>query len=135
MSKMLLNPNNYFEIAEEYVGLQETFLKDGWVGNITLWIDMIVYPIVSFISIFVYHQTPTIFSMISLHKTISLWIQWFRFKTLTYEVHEWMNIVRSIGGPFISSNDSTYHMFVYADGMQRCWNSLFILPEKRAECT
>lgn len=129
-SQMLLKPNNYFEITEEYVGLQNTFLKDGWIGSISLWIDMIVYPIVSFVSIFVYHQSPTIFSMISLHKTISLWIQWIRFKTLTYEIHEWMNIVRSIGGPFISSNDPTYHIFVYADGMQRVWDSLFVLPKK-----
>jgi hypothetical protein len=112
------------------VGLQEIFLKDGWIGSITLWIDMIVYPIVSFILIFVYGQTPTIFSMISLHKTITMWTQWFRFKSLTYEIREWRNIVRSIGGPFISSNDPTYHIFVYADGMQRVWNSLFVLPKK-----
>jgi len=135
MSSMLLHQSNYFEIAEEYVKLQEIFLRDGWVGNITLWIDMIVYPIVSFISIFVYHQTPTIFSMISLHKTITLWTQWFTFKTLTYEIREWTNIVRSIGGPFISSNDPTYHIFVYADGMQRVWDSLFVLPEKGTKRT
>ena len=72
--------------------------------------------------------------MISLHKTISLWTQWFQFKTLTYEIREWTSIVRSIGGPFISSNDPTYHMFVYADGMQRVWDSLFVLPEKCAKC-
>ena len=130
-----MNENNYFELAEEYVELQQVFLNDGWVGNITLWIDMIVYPIVSFISIFVYHQTPTIFSMISLHKTITLWTQWFTFKTLTYEIREWTNIVRSIGGPFISSNDPTYHIFVYADGMQRVWDSLFVLPEKGTKRT
>lgn len=130
-----MNENNYFELAEEYVELQQVFLNDGWIGNITLWIDMIVYPIVSFISIFVYQKTPTIFSMISLHKTITLWTQWFRFKSLTYEIREWTNIVRFIGGPFISSNDPTYHVFVYADGMQRCWDSLFVLPEKGTKRT
>lgn len=135
MSQMLLSPNNYFQIAEEYVGLQEIFLKDGWIENISLWIDMIVYPIVSFVSIFVYHQSPTIFSMISLHKTITLWTQWLRFKTLTYEIREWTSIIRSIGGPFISTNDPMYHIFVYADGMQRCWNSLFVLSEKGTKCT
>jgi len=116
VSKILLSPNNYFEVAEEYVSLQNIFLKESWLDNLSLWIDMVIYP--------------TMFTMLSLHKTITIWSNWFRFKTLTYEIREWMNTVRSIGGPFISVNDPTYHVFVYADGMQRIWNSLFVLPKK-----
>ena len=130
VSKILLSPNNYFEVAEEYVSLQNIFLKESWLDNLSLWIDMVIYPIFSFVSIFMYSQTPTMFTMLSLHKTITIWSNWFRFKTLTYEIREWMNTVRSIGGPFISVNDPTYHVFVYADGMQRIWNSLFVLPKK-----
>jgi hypothetical protein len=33
-------------------------------------------------------------------------------------VREWTNIVRAVGGPFISTNDAKYHIYVYADGMQ-----------------
>jgi hypothetical protein len=133
IARILINPNNYFELADEYIGLQNIFLKESWIGSISLWVDMIIYPIFSFVTMVMYSQTPTIFTMLSLHKTITLWSQWIRYKTLTYEIREWMNTVRSIGGPFISSNDPTYHMFVYADGMQRVWDSLFVLPKKGAK--
>ena len=135
MQQILLRPNNYFEIAEEYTALQGIFLKDRWLSGMSLWLEMVISPIISFISFFVYNQTPTIFGMLGFHKAITLWTQWIRYKTLTYEIREWTNIVRSIGGPFISSNDPTFHVFVYADGMQRIWNSLFILSEERAKCS
>lgn len=96
---------------------------------------MVISPIISFVSFFIYNKTPTVFGMLGFHKAITLWTQWIRYKTLTYEIREWTNIVRSIGGPFISSNDPTFHVFVYADGMQRIWNSLFIFSEKRAKCS
>jgi hypothetical protein len=115
--------------------LQAIFLKDGWLSRISLWLEMVISPIISFVSFFVYNQTPTVFSMLGFHKAITLWSQWIRYKTLTYEIREWKNIVRSIGGPFISSNDPTFHVFVYADGMQRIWNSLFILSKERAKCS
>ena len=127
---ILQSPTNYFEIADEYVKLQEVFLREGWLASISIWMDMIVYPIMTFVSCFAFHQAPTIFTMLSLHKTITLWTQWFRFKTLTYEIREWMNIIRSIGGPFISTNDPTYHVFVYADAMQRIQNELLVLSKE-----
>lgn len=131
IANILQNPTNYFEIANEYVELQTIFLNGG-IGH---WIDMIISPIISFIMYFVYGNTPSIFTMLSLHKTITLWNQWFRFKTLTYEIREWMTLIRSIGGPFISTNDPTYHVFVYADAMQRIQNELLGLTKKRTKRT
>lgn len=130
IASILQRPTNYFETADEYVELQGIFLKESWVEKLGIWIDMVVYPIISFVSCFAYNQTPTIFTMLSLHKTIKLWTQWFRFKTLTYEIREWMNTIRSIGGPFISTNDPTYHVFVYADAMQRIQIELLRLTKK-----
>lgn len=130
IADILQNPTNYFEIADEYVELQSIFLKESWFEKLGTWMDMIIYPILSFVMYFAYGQTPTIFTMLSLHKTITLWRQWFRFKVLTYEIREWMNLIRSIGGPFISTNDPTYHVFVYADAMQRVQNELLGLTKK-----
>lgn len=130
ISKILLSSNNYFEKAEEYVALQTIFLKESWLDNLMLWVDMIIYPIFTFISIFIYSNTPSMFSIMSLHKSLTMWSNWFRFKSLTFEIREWTSISRSIGGPFISVNDPTYHVFVYADTMQRIWNSLFVLSKK-----
>lgn len=131
IANILQNPTNYFEIADEYVELQTIFLNGGF-GH---WIDMIISPIISFIMYFVYGHSPSILTMLSLQKTITLWNQWFRFKTLTYEIREWMNMIRSIGGPFISTNDPTYHVFVYADAMQRIQNELLGLTKKGTKRT
>jgi len=70
-------------------------------------------------------EPPGIFNMLSIHKTITLWQDWFEYQTLTKHVHRWMNIVRPIGGPFIATNDPDYHVYVYADAMQRIYYSFF----------
>lgn len=134
IADILLRPTNYFEIADEYIELQGIFIKEGWIENLGNWMDMVFYPIFSFIMYFAYGHAPSIFTLLSLHKTITLWTQWFRFKTLTYEIREWMKLIRSIGGPFISTNDPTYHVFVYADAMQRIQNELLRLTKKGAKC-
>lgn len=64
--------------------------------------------------------------MMSTHKTISKWHQYLRYIELKYETNEWKAIVQSIGGPFISTNDDKYHVYVYADGMQRLHDNLFL---------
>jgi hypothetical protein len=52
------------------------------------------------------------------------------FDSLNSEIREWTRIVKSVGGPFISANDSTYHVFVYADAMERLRSGLFGLSKK-----
>jgi hypothetical protein len=66
----------------------------------------------------------------TIHKTVSLWVDWIRYKELDSEIHEWIKIVKSNGGPFISTNDVSYHTYVYADGMQRLYNTFPILSKK-----
>jgi hypothetical protein len=95
---------------------------------------MIVSPLIS-LCIFLYTQeTPSIFTMLSTHKAITLWVEWFEFTSLNSEIREWTKIVKSVGGPFISANDSTYHVFVYADAMERLRCGLFGLSKKGTEC-
>jgi hypothetical protein len=120
---MILLETNYFEKAENHIELSRIFLKENWLESLNLWIDMIVYPILSLLYCVYFQEQPTIFTMISFYKTITLWSQWFEFQVLNEDIREWTNIVRSAGGPFISTNDPTYHVYVYADGMQRIIHS------------
>jgi len=120
---MILLETNYFEKAENHVELSRIFLKENWWESLSLWIDMIVYPIYSLFYFIYFEEKPTIFTMISLYKAFNLWSQWFDFQTLNEDIREWTNIVRSVDGPFISTNDPTYHVYVYADGMQRLTHS------------
>lgn len=119
LSKFIVLEPNYFEKADKYVELSHVFLKENWMEQLGLWIDMIIYPIF-FLCMFVYNSDPpNIFTMLSMYKAIELWIKWYEFQSLNADIREWVNIVRSIDGPFISTNDPTYHVFVYADGMER----------------
>ena len=69
--------------------------------------------------------------MLSFQKCGKIWYDWIRFKELQKMLREWVAIVRSIGGPFISANDAEYHMFVYADAMQRISDSFLIAPDRQ----
>jgi len=128
---IILHPNSYFAFADEFVRLQSIFIKESAIEIASLWVDMVVSPLISIVYCLIYNITPSIFTVFSLQKTVRLWYDWIRFKYLAEEIREWTNIVRSIGGPFISTNDPLYHVYVYADGMQRLNSSLFTRLTKK----
>ena len=124
-----MHPKNYFQIADEYVSLQTVFLRDTWLESIELWIEMIVTPLIMFGMAILNQSMPDMFQLMSLQKCAQLWKDWFRMRELKQEIHMWIETIRSIGGPFIASNDAKYHVFVYADGMQRL-HDLLLVTEK-----
>lgn len=130
---LVLNKKRYFSIADEYVDLQQLFQKETVLEKLTIIVDMIIYPLFMFGSIIFYQQEIGLLTIMSIQKTVTIWLNWIRYMELSREVNEWKNIVRSVGGPFISCNDPTYHVYVYADGMQRLHDSLFVLPKKRTK--
>jgi len=116
-SKIKIPDEPYFSNADEFVGLQRKFICESFFQSLTLWFDMVLYPI--FIFIRVCMQNFSVMYVIALSKTYTLWIEWFRFKELSEKVKTWTHVVRSVSGPWISTNDPDYHVYVYADGMER----------------
>ena len=120
----VLYPQNYFENAEEFIRLSNIFVKESFFEKVSLWVEMVISPLIS-LCMSLYSKTPpSFFTMIGLQKCFQLWQDWFEFRRLAGVVREWTNIVRAVGGPFISTNDAKYHIYVYADGMQRKHNAL-----------
>ena len=130
--EILMRPKNYFSIADEYVSLQKIFSRDTILEKLELWIEMIISPLIMIIMAVWNWSGLDMFQMMSLQKCFKLWKDWFRMRELKSEIHTWIRIVRSIGGPFISCNDAEYHVFVYADGMQRL-HDLLIVPKERTK--
>ena len=130
--EILMRPKNYFSIADEYVSLQKIFSRDTLLEKLELWIEMIISPLIMIIMAVWNWSGLDMFQMMSLQKCFKLWKDWFRMRELKSEIHTWIRIVRSIGGPFISCNDAEYHVFVYADGMQRL-HDLLIVPKERTK--
>jgi len=75
--------------------------------------------------------------VITLVKTYQLWIDWLRLQELESKVESWKTTVRSVGGPWISSNTPDLHVFVYADGMERIRYSktVALRPSQKTEKT
>lgn len=128
--EIIMRPKNYFTIANEYVSLQKVFSRDTLLGKLELWTEMVIAPLIQFIMAIWNQKAPDMFQLMSLQKFAQLWKDWFRMRDLRSEIQTWIQIIRSIGGPFISSNDAEYHMFVYADGMQRLHDSLLVTKER-----
>jgi hypothetical protein len=122
---LILNNSNYFSVAEEFILLEQLFKQDTVFEKLNFWIDMVIYPIISLISIILYNQQITVFTIISIHKAVTKWQQYIRYLHLKSETNEWKEIVYSTGGPIISTNNDTYIMYVFADAMQRLRNRLF----------
>ena len=113
----LFNAKKYFVEADEFVELAKTFMDISW------WtiLDML-FPIVGIVHCIVTKSLPDIFFVLSVYKSVQLWIQLFRFYELKRQIIEWREIVNATGGPFISTNDPMYMSYVFADGMQRLQN-------------
>ena len=122
---LILNKKNYFSLADEYVEHQTTFQKESFLEKLSLIVDMLIYPFVNICMMLFYKQDVSLFTVMMIHKTVTLWMKWIRYIELKSEIHEWKDIIGSVGGPFISCNDPTYHSYVYADGMQRLHDVLF----------
>ena len=121
-----LNREDYFKIAEEYVHLNIKFTPKDIFSTISLWADMIISPLVTILMAILNKELPSIFSMLSLHKTLSIWYEWIQYQNMKAKIHKWTRIVKSVGGPFVSTNDPTYHVYVYADAMQRIYACSFL---------
>lgn len=128
--QILMNKRNYFQIADEYVSLQKIFSTDTLLEKLELWVEMVISPIITVIMSLVNGDMPDMFQLMSFQKCAQLWKDWFRLKELRKEIHMWIRVVRSIGGPFISANEAEYHVFVYADGMQRLHDVLLVSKER-----
>jgi hypothetical protein len=127
---LILNKVDYFAVAEEFTTLEQLFKKETVFEKLNFWIDMIIYPMINLISIIVYNQRMGIFTIMSIHKSVTKWQQYLRYLQLKTITNEWKEIVNSTGGPSISTNDDTYIMYVFADAMQRLYNRLFRINER-----
>ena len=116
-SRIDLPQENYFVMADEYVDLNTKFVEEGFMDTLNIWIDMVLYPLYIIIRLCMGDMSPMY--ILSMVKTYQMWFDWFRLETLKMHIDHWKLIVRSLGGPWISSNDAEFHVFVYADGMER----------------
>jgi hypothetical protein len=104
----------YFTLAHEHIDLEKIFLPEDLLDFCVLLFDLILYPVWILFS-----GQPSVMDMFPLLKCGQLWRDLFRYQELSAELWYWKIIVKLVGGPWISTNDPTYHPLVYADAMTR----------------
>jgi hypothetical protein len=115
--KLKIEKDSYFQLAEEYVELSAKFHTESVLDVLSLLMDMILYPLYICYQVCMMDFSPMY--VMALIKTYQMWSDWLRLRVLQEKVDSWTKTVRSVGGPWISVNDSDYHVYVYADGMER----------------
>lgn len=107
-----------FEIAERYIQLRRKFKTDSWVETITHMNDLVLSP---FISVFLIltGRASLLFILTTLLETYKLFREYYEYSVLRYRV-QWMYIMTMAhGGPHITTNDSEYLPYVFADKVVR----------------
>jgi len=115
-NKIHIEKKPYFSLVRDFLELNERFSKD-YFELIPLFLEMILYPLYVLYQLIIGDYSP--FHILTLFKTYELCIDYFKFLELQAELNSWIPIVKKIGGPWISTNDSKYHWYVYADAMER----------------
>lgn len=126
---LVLNKRNYFAIADEYIQLSELFRSDTLYEKLSLFMKLI-----GNLALSILWKSQLLSILFTVYRMIQDWLQYIRYLELKHQIHEWRDIIHSIGGPCISTNDETYKPYVYAHTMQVLHNQLFGLTKKGAKC-
>jgi hypothetical protein len=124
------NAKPYFKDADDYIRLSKTYAKQ----DLMILFDMYASPLILVLTVILTKKPPSMLSLLSVHRIFQVWIEYFRYKTLKSQFCQWNQIVNAVGGPYIATNDPTYHAYVIADGMQRTQTSIFTSRKKRPDC-
>ena len=125
---LILNNTNYFAVAEEYIQLNQLFKIDTFYEKFGLFMKLIGNLLLAFL-----WKSQALSMSFTIYRMVEDWKQYLRYRKIKQQMLEWKKIVRSAGGPFISTNDDLYQPYVYADGMQRLHYDLFGFTKKRTE--
>lgn len=108
-----------FPVAERYVQLQSVLEPEGWIASASLWNDMIVQPVWHFLKWIMGWELSLVSVTLTIMRAIDVWRQWCEYQVLRGTARHWVLLTKLAGGPFISCNDPKYHVFVYADAIER----------------
>jgi hypothetical protein len=106
-------------LAEEYVQLQSVLEPEGWIDGILLRNDMFIQPAIIYLTWIAGYEVSLLAIISILAKMIEVWWKWARYQVLRENAKHWVFITKLAGGPFISCNDPRYHVFVYAEAIER----------------
>jgi len=114
----MILPTKPFEVADRYITLHKIYAPKSWSEYLNLVTDMIVMPIIT-IFLFLIGSADPIMVASTFMKTYQCWKDYYVYMDLRYQVQMMLLYCQTVGGPFITTNDSLYMPYVFADAVQR----------------
>ena len=109
---------NPFHVAERYIQLRERCVPSSWLDTILLFNEMVLGPIITlFLLGLGSRDLLMVFSAIT--RAYSAWSEWEEYHALRSEVQTMFLTMMLHGGPQITTNDSKYLPYVFADAVVR----------------
>jgi len=115
---MLTPPTKPFEIAERYIHLRKRCLPSAWGDIILLFNEMVSGPIITLFLLFMGNRD-VLMVISAITRAYSAWSEWEEYHKLRTVIQDMFLIMNQRGGPYITTNDSYYLPYVFADAMVR----------------
>jgi hypothetical protein len=107
-----------FKIAERYINLRTRCLPESWGDTILFFNEMVMGPLVTLFLLFMgSRDILMVFSAIT--RAYSAWSDWEEYHALRSKVQEMFLSMNLTGGPQITTNDTKYFPYVFADAVVR----------------
>jgi hypothetical protein len=107
-----------FAIAERYIQVRKRCVPPSWGDTIIFFNEMVMGPIITIFLLFMgSRDILMVFSAIT--RAYSAWSDWEEYHALRSKVQEMFLIMMTNGGPQITTNDTTYLPYVFADAVVR----------------
>lgn len=115
---MLTPPSKPFEIAERYITLRARCAPTSWGDCILFFNEMVTGPIITLFLLFMGNRDIWMI-MSTITRAYSAWSEWEEYHRLRMVIQDMFLIMSAHGGPYITTNDSYYLPYVFADAMVR----------------
>ena len=107
-----------FQVAERYITLKKRCAPESWGDMVLYFNEMVLGPLVAVFLAFMGSQDfLMLFSAIT--RSYSAWNDWEEYHSLRSEVQGMFLTMMLHGGPKITTNDTTYLPYVFADAVVR----------------
>jgi hypothetical protein len=107
-----------FQIAERYIQLRKQYAPKFWGDLIILINSMVITPLIT-IFLLLTHNTSFLSVLSAGSGALQSWRGWIEYNDLRFEVQRMYLRTMQLGGPFITTNDTTYMPYVFADAVMR----------------
>ena len=111
-------PPKPFKVAERYIQLQAKCAPASWMETARMVGDMILVPIILLFFVAMGIADPLTVAMNGM-KAYQAWEEYVEYTRLRFEVQAMLLQCKSVGGPFIVTNDPKYMPYVLADAVYR----------------